>query len=185
MAKLILFNMLSADGFFEGKNRELDWHTVDSEFIDFSIEQLRSADTLIFGRVTYNLMVNYWTNKEVEQNDPIVYRLMNSLDKVVFSTTLSSANWENTKLYHGQVKETVGYLKQKSQMNILVLGSANLTNTLSSLGVIDEYRFMISPIILGQGNSLFANAPRRSKLNLIAAKSFKSGNVLLRYEPNI
>jgi dihydrofolate reductase len=185
MAKLILFNMLSVDGFFEGKNKELDWHTVDSEFIDFSIEQLRLADTLIFGRVTYNLMVNYWTNKEVEQNDPVVYRLMNSLDKIVFSTTLRSVSWGNTKLYRGHVKETVGYLKQKSEMNILILGSANLTGTLSSLGVIDEYRFIVSPVILGQGKSLFTEASKRSRLSLIEAKSFKSGNVLLRYEPNI
>lgn len=138
--------MMSVDGFFAGPNRELDWHLVDSGFNDFAIEQLNSAEKLIFGRITYELMASYWTTKEAITNDPIVAEKMNSLPKFVFSKTLDKVQ-------------------------------------LIQLNLIDEYRLMVSPVILGKGIPLFGNINGRKSLTLTRTISFKSGNMLLQYEP--
>jgi dihydrofolate reductase len=183
MAKLIVFNMVSADGFFEGKNRELNWHTVDADFNNFSIAQLEAADTLIFGRVTYELMASYWPTPDVMKNDPIVAEKMNSLRKVVFSTTLTGSDWKNVELHSGNVASVVDTLKKSGQKDIMVLGSGTLASVLGTLNLVDEYRFMISPILLGQGRSLFSGFLNRVPLRLIESRPFASGNVVLRYAP--
>ena len=81
MSKMILFNMMSIDGFFEGSNKEIDWHNVDNEFNDFAIEQLNKASLLIFGRLTYELMASHWPSPSARSNDPIVAEKMNSIPK--------------------------------------------------------------------------------------------------------
>ena len=93
MRKVILFNMVSLDGFFEAPKRDINWHNVDDEFNEFAIEQMNTVDTLIFGRVTYEFMVSYWPTSEAITNDPIVAEKMNSLPKIVFSKTLSQVDW--------------------------------------------------------------------------------------------
>ena len=98
MRKVILFNMVTLDGFFEGPNREINWHHVDEEFNEFAIDQLDSADGLLFGRVTYEMMASYWPTPAARTNDPIVAGKMNALPKFVFSRTLKKAEWNNTKL---------------------------------------------------------------------------------------
>lgn len=99
MGQLIFFNMMTLDGFFESENKELDWHTVDDEFNKFSIDQLNSADNLIFGRKTYEMMADYWPTKKAKSDDPIIAKKMNSIEKIVFSKMLDNTNWENTILY--------------------------------------------------------------------------------------
>jgi dihydrofolate reductase len=183
MGKVIQFNMMSVDGLFEGKNKEIDWHNVDSEFNEFAIEQLDSADTLIFGRITYELMANYWPTAMAINDDPLVARKMNTLPKVVFSRTLSKVNWENTSLFHDHPDQVISNLKKSLKNNIFIFGSANLSATLIKYGLIDEYRIIINPIILGEGIPLFSGISERINLNLRKTKIFKSGNVLLHYEP--
>lgn len=90
MRNLYLFNMVSLDGFFEGPDRDIYWHTVDDEFNDFAIKQLDNVDTLLFGRVTYELMASYWPTPEAVENDPLVARRMNETAKIVFSRTLQT-----------------------------------------------------------------------------------------------
>jgi dihydrofolate reductase len=98
MRKVILANLISVDGYFEGPNRELDWHNVDAEFNEQAGEMLNSVDIILFGRVTYQLMASYWPTPDAIKNDPIIAKKMNSLSKIVFSKTLEKAEWENTKL---------------------------------------------------------------------------------------
>jgi len=183
MGKLIVSNMMSLDGFFEGLGREIDWHIVDEGFHDFSDRQLNEAGLLIFGRVTYELMWGYWPTPEALTKYPLVAGLMNSIPKIVFSTRLTEARWNNTRLITGNVEKEIIHLKKNTSRDILIFGSAKLILTLRSYNLIDEYRIMISPVLLGQGNPLFQPMHERFNLNLVSYRTFDSGNVLLVYEP--
>src|SRR5579872_7513135 len=118
MSKLILFNMMTLDGFFEGANKELDWHQVDAEFNQFAVEQLDSADTLVFGRITYELMAGYWPTQNGMNDDPDVAYRMNSIPKIVFSRTLDKAEWTNTRLIKDINKDEIENLKSNSVKDI-------------------------------------------------------------------
>jgi dihydrofolate reductase len=184
MKKIILFNMMTLDGFFEGPEKEIDWHNVDEEFNDFAIGQLDEASLLIFGRITYQLMAGYWPTEDAVKNDPVVAAKMNSIPKVVFSNLLVRTDWNNTILRKGNVSEVVGELKKEYDKDIFIFGSGNLAMSLASKNLIDEYRIMVNPVLLGRGNPLFRALPGKINLKLISTKVFRSGNVLLCYEPS-
>ena len=183
MRKLYLFNLVTLDGFFEGPNHDISWFNVDDQFLEFSIDQLNQTDTLIFGRITYQMMASYWQTEMAIKNDPLVANKMNSLPKLLFSRTLMSANWNNTRLIKGDAAEEISQLKRQPGKDIAVLGSADLASTFMQHGLIDEYRIMINPVVLGKGTPLFKNADRKLDLKLSRTKTFRSGNVLLCYVP--
>jgi dihydrofolate reductase len=183
MRKVILFDLITLDGFFEGTNKELDWHNVDKEFSEFANEQLLSADMLLFGRVTYEIMKAYWPTESAIKNDPIIAEKMNAIPKIVFSRTLKKAEWNNTQLIKENIEEEVKKMKQQPGKNIFIQGSANLSSTLRQLNLIDEYRVIINPILLGAGTPLFKSVKDKLELKLINTRVFNSGNVLLCYEP--
>lgn len=174
--------MIALDGFFEGPKRELDWHNVDSEFNEFADRQLSTVDTLLFGRVTYQMMASFWPT--ATESDPIIANKMNSLAKLVFSRTLSTVDWNNSRLIKGNIAEEVSKLKNQPGKDIAILGSAAILSALMEANLIDEHRLMIAPIILGAGNPLFSNLERRHPLKLLRSMTFKSGNVLLVYQPD-
>lgn len=146
MRKLVLFNLVTLDGYFEGPNGELDWHNVDDEFNEFAWKQLDSTDTLLFGRVTYQLMAGYWPTETAIKNDPVTARKMNEKAKFVFSKTIQSADWNNTKLVQSDVEGHVRKLKQEPGKDLILCGSANLGATLMEHNLIDEYRIMVNPM---------------------------------------
>lgn len=183
MRKLIFQNMVSVDGYFEGPNHEIDWHNVDGEFNNMAISFLDSIDALLFGRITYELMASYWPSEDALTDDPIVAGKMNSLRKVVFSRTLKNVSWNNSTLVKGDAAEEVRKLKEQPGKDMAIFGSANLARTLVPPGLIDEYRIMVNPVVLGAGRSLFDGLGCRQKLNLVESRSFRSGNVLLSYRP--
>ncbi len=183
MGKLIQFNMMTVDGFFEGINKEIDWHNVDGEFNDYAVDQLDSAAALIFGRKTYELMAGYWPSQEAETNDPVVAEKMNTISKVVFSSTLNKPDWNNTRLYKNNVEKVVSDLKKNTDKDIFVFGSANLSEALIRFKLFDEFHIMLNPVILGKGIPLFRNKSGRINLTLYQTRVFKSGNILLRYLP--
>src|SRR5215467_9398739 len=124
MGNLIVWNLVTLDGLFEGQRKwEIDWHECvwGEELEQLSIEQLRSADMLLFGRVTYQGMAGYWPSAQGEVAD-----LMNSIPKVVFSRTLEKAEWNNTNLVRAEAEQEVAKLKQQPGKNLLIFGSANL-----------------------------------------------------------
>ncbi len=181
MRKLIMWNMVTLDGFFEGpKSWEIDWHDYvwGEELEQLSIEQSKSAGTLLFGRVTYQGMAAYWTSATGEIAD-----FMNTIPKIVFSRTLDKAEWKNTKLVKENAAEEVAKLKQQPGKDLFIFGSANLSSTLMRHSLIDEYRLGLTPIILGGGNPLFKASPTRLNMKLVEARPLKSGCVILRYQP--
>ena len=181
MGKIILFDMLSLDGFFEGPGGSLDWHNVDEEFQTFAIEQLDAAAGLLFGRVTFDFMAAFWPGREALELDPMTAERMNGLPKFVFSRAGKMAEWSNSRMVGEVVPEKLRAMKAESPKDLLLLGSAVLTESLAACGLIDEYRLMINPVILGAGRPLFSKTGGRQALGLIAARSFGNGNVLLSY----
>jgi dihydrofolate reductase len=182
MRKLISFVLMTLDGYHEGPNREIDWHNADQEFNEFAIEQTDALGTLVFGRVTYELMAAYWPTPEARESDPIVAGQMNSLPKVVVSRTLDRADWANTRLVKEDVAERLAELKRQPGKDIAIFGSSNLTAGLLRMGLVDEVRILVNPVLLGAGKPLFETADR-TKLKLLQTRTFASGNVLLTYGP--
>jgi len=183
MRKLFVFNLTTFDGFFEGPKREIDWHNVDEEFNEYAVEMLDAVDTLLFGRVTYELMAGYWPTPDAIKNDPIVAAKMNSLPKIVFSRTLDKAEWNNTRLVKDAAAEDIQRIKKQPGKDIALLGTNSILAGFAPLGLIDEYRIMVNPVVLGRGRSLFAGIKDRLNLNLLNTRTFRNGNVLLSYGP--
>lgn len=183
MRKVIFFNLISLDGYFEGPNQDINWHHVDEEFNEFAIQQTGEFGALLFGRVTYELMASYWPTESAKRDDPAVAGLMNNLPKVVFSTTLDKVEWENTKLVKDNFVEEVSKLKEQPGKDLAIFGSSDLAVTFIDLGLIDEFRIMINPVVLGGGKPILHGIKSQLELKLIKVKEFKSGNVLLYYVP--
>nr|WP_082269109.1 dihydrofolate reductase family protein [Leptospira interrogans] len=181
MRKIILQTMLSMNGYFEGPNSTIDWHVVDEEFNKYTIDFLDQVDVLLFGRITYELMANYWPTAIVD--NPIIATKMNEITKIVFSKTLANVKWKNSILVYNNVKKEVAKLKKQQGKDIAIFGSSSLAATLIEQKLIDEVRIFISPIVLGEGKTLFQGIQNRISLKLIQTKTFQSGNVLLYYQP--
>jgi dihydrofolate reductase len=178
------FIFISLDGFYEGPNGELDWPNVDAEFNEFAARQLDEADTLCFGRATYEHMATFWPTEQAMANDPDMTTRMNDKEKLVFSTTLTDADWSGTTVVRGGATEHVAELKSAPGNEELVIGSAHLTADLARAGFLDELRIMNFPIVLGQGRSLFEDLRNRLALTLLRVRQFDSGNVLVTYRPS-
>lgn len=182
--KIILFNMVSLDGFFAGPGGEIDWHRVDEEFNEFAIQQLNATDGLIFGRITYQMMASFWPTPLALQDDPIVAEKMNTLPKLVASRTLQTVAWNNARLFKADVTQEIATLRQQPGRDLFIFGSANLAATLIQNGLIDEYRLMVNPVVLGSGRPLFQGVHPPLYLQLLWTKTFQNGNVLLVYRPD-
>ena len=181
MRKLIMWNMVTLDGFFEGpKPWDIDWHEYawGEELERLSIEQTGSADMLLFGRVTYEGMAGYWPSATGATAD-----IMNSIPKAVFSRTLTKAGWNNTRLVKDDAAAEITRLKGQSGKDLFIFGSAALSSSLMQHGLIDEYRLGITPIVLGSGSPLFKPSPQRLRMKLLEARPLKTGCLIVRYEP--
>jgi len=183
MRKVILFNLMTLDGFFEGSQHDLNWHNVDDEFNQFSLEQLSSTDGLIFGRVTYQLMAGYWSTKEAREEDPVVTEWMNKLPKYVFTRTLDRVEWVNSHLVKGDAVFELGRIKGQPGRDLFIFGSADLSTSLIQNDLIDEYRVLVNPILLGKGTPLFKGLKEPVSLQHLSTRTFRNGNVLLIYQP--
>lgn len=181
MRRLIVWNMMTLDGFFEGPaSWDIGWHEAawGQELEQFSMEQAKDIGTLLFGRVTYQGMASYWTTAQGKIAD-----FMNGVSKVVFSTTLDRADWNNSRLVRGKAEDEVAALKRQPGKDLYIFGSANLCSTLMNRGLIDEYRVGLAPIVLGRGNPLFKPRSDRLNLTLLEARPLATGCVILRYKP--
>lgn len=187
MRKVFLFMMVTLDGFMEGENHDLSWHNVDVEFNQFAAKQLQDdMGTLLFGRRTYELMHDYWPIAvPSDSDDEIVKNLMNTLPKVVVSHSLETVNeeenWKNVRVVKDNLKEEIKRLKEEDGKDIAVLGSNNLCVTLLELGLLDELRIMVNPVVIGKGTPLFAGIKDIHKCILTETRTFTNGNILLTY----
>jgi dihydrofolate reductase len=181
MRKIIAAINMTLDGFCD--------HTAviaDEETHQHFNELLSSADTLIYGRITYQLMESYWPSivkapTGIKQTDEFAV-LIDNISKIVFSRTLKNVDWKNTTLKKEVVKEEILALKQQPGKNILV-GSPSLIVTLMRLDLIDEYQPVIHPVILGKGLPLFKNVNDKMSLTLLKTKIFACGAVAHYYKP--
>jgi dihydrofolate reductase len=163
MRKLIMWNVITLDGCFEGdKNWDLDFHDLvwGPELQQLSIEQLRSADMLVFGNVTYEGMAKYWQTAKGE-----VAELMNNIKKVVCSRTLERADWNNTTIVRDAASE-IRKLKQEGNKDMFVFGSSVLSESLMNAGLFDEIRLCVAPVILGNGRRLFIDEIKKQNLKI-------------------
>ena len=183
MRRLSVFNLITLDGFFEGPEHDISWHRTDAEFNEQAGDMTKSSDTLVFGRVTYQLMERYWPTPDAVKNDPVIAGVMNQTPKVVFSRTLKSVAWGNTTLLSGNLAAEIRKRKQMPGKNITILGSGTIVSALAPLGLIDEYQLLLNPIILGSGTPMFNGIKERLDFKLVQSRAFQSGNVLLIYKP--
>jgi len=181
MRKIIVSNLISVDGLFAGPNGELDWFVWNEETADYVKELFRSIDTLLFGRVTYDLMAGYWPDAADE--DPVITDMMNSLPKVVFSRTLDRVAWHNSRLVRADIATEIARLKEQPGKDMVIFGSGSIVSTLSQLGLIDDYRLFVNPVILGSGKPHFTGLAKRINLELVEVRTFTTGVVLLHYRP--
>jgi dihydrofolate reductase len=184
MANVVVFNTVSLDGFFTDVQGDMSWaHSPDEEWQRFTEENARGGGTLFMGRVTYDLMVRFWPTPAAARSFPAVAELMNSLQKVVFSRTLETVSWKNTRLAKGEPVAEVRKLKQESGNDMVILGSGSVVSQLTDAGLVDEYQFVLYPIILGKGRTMFEGVTKKLALELTRTRSFRNGNVLLCYKP--
>jgi dihydrofolate reductase len=185
MRKLIMWNVVTLDGYFEGeKNWDLSFHELvwGKELEDFSIEQLKTADMLIFGETTYKGMADYWTKAKADKTEGEITEYMNRLPKVVCSRKLKTADWNNTSIVKDAAAE-IPKLKQQGDGCIFVFGSGNLSESLMKAELFDEFRLCIAPVFLGKGRLLFNQGIPHNKLRLLESRSLAAGGIILRYAP--
>lgn len=179
--------MLTLDGCVSGPNGELDWlfEINDDERNKFFFDLYNSIDGAIFGRITYQAMANHWTSAEwntsSDKND-VFARIMNNLNKYVFSRTLEKVEWENSTLVKGDVTEEVAKLKHQSGKNIVLCGGIGIAKTFMKLNLIDEYRLIVHPIAIGKGIHLFEDLNDKMNLKLLNTINFPTGITALYYE---
>jgi len=187
MRKLIVYNFVTLNGYFKGPNGDISWHKQASEEkaeeAEFAAENLQSGSTLLFRRVTYEMMASYWPTPEAIKNDPVVAKGMNEADKIVFSRTLKKAGWSNTRIVKDNMAEEVKKLKQLPGKSMTLLGSGSILTQFADQGLIDEYQIMVDPVAIGDGTPIFKNIKRTLDLKLTTTRTFKSGVVLLCYQP--
>ena len=183
MRKILIFENVTLDGFMAGPNGELDWAVRDDEITEYSKEGHDLTDMFLFGRVTYDMMASFWPTPIGKSVNPVFAEVLNNTPKVVFSKTLKRADWQNTEVAQEITKDEILKLKQLSGKNMMIFGSGTLVEQLTKLELIDEYQLMMNPVVLGKGIPLFKNISDRINLNLVQTRTFKSGLVLLVYQP--
>jgi dihydrofolate reductase len=183
MRSLIYSMMTSLDGFIESDDRSLNWSDPDEELHTFANEQARDVGAYLYGRRLYEVMAAYWPtadqDPEAPRHEVEFARLWRDIPKIVFSLTLDEVAW-NSVLARGDVRTEVLQLKHETGKD-LVVGGATLASTLVSLDLVDEYRLIVHPVILGSGKPYFPPLDRRVALDLVETRTFKSGVVYLRY----
>lgn len=184
MRKLIIFNHVSLDGYFTDPNGDMSWaHRKDPEWNAFVNENASGGGVLVFGRITYDLMASYWPTPMALRNDPLVAERMNTLEKVVFSRTLESAKWNNTRLVKSDPAAEIRKMKAEPGEDMAIFGSGTIISQLAQEGLIDEFQIAITPIVLGKGRTMFESVRAPLNLEHTRTRTFSNGNVVLYYEP--
>jgi dihydrofolate reductase len=190
MRKIVMLNRVSLDGFFASLNEKtwgMDWFVNDPE-VDKAAHELGDSktppDTLILGGITYRGFERSWVPQLKDPNAPkgmkAVAEELTKMTKVVFSKTLKDGEitWENTRLFNDNLVEVVRKLKEEKGADMMIMGSGTIVQQLANEGLIDEYVFIVTPVVAGEGKPLFKDV-KQFGLKLLSTKSFKSGNVLL------
>ena len=184
MRRLGVFNMMSLDGYFAGVDGDISWFkdaARDPEWDAFIAGNAGGGGMLLFGRVTYELMHDFWTTPFAAETLPVVAEAMNSLPKVVFSRTLDAASWNNTRLVKGAIAAEVRKMKNEPGPDMMILGSGSIVSQLAQEGLIDDYQIVVFPVVIGRGRTMFEGVKENLSLKLTSTRTFGNGNVLLSY----
>jgi dihydrofolate reductase len=193
--KIVMFNRVTADGFFAGPDGNLNWVVPEEELDRAAAEGLPGADTILFGRRTYEQFEGFWprvADDSPTAPDPhgpgrrsVEIRAManwiNAATKLVFSKTRKDVQWSNSTLRHEFDPREIEAMKKQPGKDMMIFGSGSIVSQLTRHGLIDEYQFVVSPVLLGSGRTLLNDVSKSLRLELLEARQFQSGNVRLRY----
>jgi dihydrofolate reductase len=186
MRKLGVFNTVSVDGYFTDANGDMSWAhnaTPDAEWDAFVSGNASGGGMPLFGRITYDLMASFWPTPMAAKQSPAVAEGMNRMPKAVFSRTMDTASWKNTKVVKGDLATEVRKLKSEPGPDMVILGSGSIVAQLAQESLIDEYQIVTAPLALGAGRTLFDGVKSALRLTLKKTRSFANGNVVSWYEP--
>jgi dihydrofolate reductase len=190
MRRIVMFNRVTADGYFSSADGKLDWVVPDPEVDSHGASGTAQTDTVLFGRRTYEMMAAFWPH--VTDSDPhdagrsapairAMGKFLNDATKLVFSRTLKDVTWRNSRLVRELDPKEIAAMKKQPGKDMIVLGSGSVVSELTAHGLIDEYDFVVAPVLLGSGRSLINGLPKTTSLELLDTKKYSSGNVMLRY----
>lgn len=194
--RIVMFNRVSADGYFAAPDGNLNWVVPDAEVDRAGAEGIPLTDAIMFGRKTYEMFEKFWPHVgkgSTPPSDPhapgrqspellAFAKVLNESPKIVFSRTLESANWQNSKLVREVDPSEIEAMKREPGKNIIIFGSGAIVSALTKHGLIDEYHFVVCPVLLGGGKTLLNDVGKAANVKLVDSKTFPSGNVSLRYE---
>jgi dihydrofolate reductase len=199
MRRIVMFNRVTADGYFAGPDGNLDWVVPDVELDRSAAAAIQHSDTdtatILFGRRTYQQFEAFWphaldgSSTAANPHDAdgpsremrAMAVMLNESTKLVFSRTLKEVTWKNSHLLHELDPREVQAMKRQSGSDMLVFGSSSIVSQLTQHGLIDEYQIVVNPVLLGSGQPLLSGMSTSVRLDLLKAREFPSGNVLLRY----
>lgn len=195
MRRIVMFNQVTADGFFASDDGNLDWVVPEPELDREASKSLSGSDTILFGRRTYEMFAAFWPNAvdaagmapdphAPEQASPEIGAIavwMNDTPKLVFSRTLGETTWSNSRVVREFDPREIEAMKRGPGKDMILFGSGSIVSRLTEHGLVDEYQFLVCPVLLGTGRSLLGDVANRSKLDLLESKAYPSGNVKLRY----
>lgn len=184
--KLFLQINMTVDGHIEDANGDIDWHFADDEFDAFILDTLRSIDGMVFGRVAFEKLATYWPDAEpAAQTDAQreTARLMNELPKYVVSQTLTGSDWHNSHVVSGDVRAEIQRLKTRPGKGLALFAGAATASSFIRLGLVDELRLLVNPLLQGGGTRLFDGTDEPRQLDLTSTRTFAGGAVVLTYVP--
>jgi dihydrofolate reductase len=184
--KLIVFNNVSLDGYFVDANGDMSWAhntAMDPEWDAVIAGNATGGGVLVFGRITYDLMASFWPTPMAARNMPAVAEGMNRSQKVVFSRTMDKASWNNTRVVKTDPVAEIQKMKNEPGEGMCVLGSGSIVSQLAQAGLIDGFQFVVVPVVLGKGRTMFDGVTKKLPMKQTMARAFANGNVLLHYEP--
>jgi dihydrofolate reductase len=198
MRRIVTFDWLTADGYFAGSDGSLEWVVPDDEQAKAAAEGMPGCDTVLFGRVTYELFEGFWRHAVGDSStaaDPhrpgqrsrehrAIAIWLNEATKLVFSRTLKDATWKNSRLLRELDPREVEAMKQRPGKDMMVFGSGSIVSQLTQHGLIDEYQFVVCPVFVGSGRPLLSGVSTSVRLDLLETRKYPSGDVLLRYAPH-
>ncbi|MEO8692358.1 MAG: dihydrofolate reductase family protein [Acidimicrobiales bacterium] len=188
MRKLDVFNQISLDGYFTDTHGDMSWahregDRPDPEWDEFGNQNASGGGVLLFGRVTYELMAGFWPTPAAFEVQPVIAKQMNALPKIVFSHTLDKVTWENTTLISNGIEDEVRRLKAEDGPDMVIMGSGTIVAQMARADLIDSYQFVVVPIVLGAGRTLFEGIEDRFEMERTNTRAFANGNVVVTYRP--
>jgi dihydrofolate reductase len=196
MRKIVMFNRVTPDGYFANREGTLDWVVPDGEVDKAGAAGIPNTDTVLFGRRTYEQFAAFWPKALEIPETPNPHgggnqspetrafaAALTAMTKIVYSKTLKRADWKNSRIEREFDPGQIEAMKKQPGKDIIVFGSGSIVSLLARHGLIDEYTFVVNPVLLGGGKTLVSELPRTVPLRLLETKSYPTGNVVLHYAP--